>query len=371
MGKDHFFDHEFETSTGSSSPTYSSTETSSASGMESDSGSGAGSPATFLDPRGLDPWDEDPLPAGHDYSMAGTIGSAAHSDSGGLEVAVPIYWAPQQMAPQVDARQSPPHRGYMPEMQGPPPPVITAPPPGMDAPADSIAELVARGCREKLESWEEFEQLLVSARPCCPAPSHMLLRPRRAHTEAAACLRSWTTRMHSKSVRLSLGIHSVSSAKPPRSRAARRARRTNGSTVGATRAQLSGRRQGTATPLRGFGASMARLPVSPARCSGTSSTRYFLTGTLEFGRTSWRGMCSRSACRTISIGEGRRRMILAAPAALRRAPPPQRLATRIMRARQRRRQCSSSSSSSSSSSGSRCAMTNLLWKRCAWQNSRL
>ena len=125
LGKDHFFDHEFETSTGSSSPTYSSTETSSASGMESDSGSGAGSPATFLDPRGLDPWDEDPLPAGHAYSMAGTIGSAADGDSGGLEVADPIYWAPQQMAPQVDARQSPPHRGYMPEMQGPPPPVIT------------------------------------------------------------------------------------------------------------------------------------------------------------------------------------------------------------------------------------------------------
>ena len=94
LGKDHFFDHEFETSTGSSSPTYSSTETSSASGMESDSGS----PATFLDPRGLDPWDEDPLPAGHDYSMAGTIGSAAHGDSGGLEVADPIYWAPQRRA---------------------------------------------------------------------------------------------------------------------------------------------------------------------------------------------------------------------------------------------------------------------------------
>eukprot|EP01046_Picozoa_sp_COSAG06_P030627 COSAG06_NODE_2921_length_6087_cov_38.764863_4_plen_180_part_00 len=161
FGGDGGFDHEFETSTGSSSPTYSSTETSSASGMESDSGSGAGSPF-------LDPWDEDPLPVGHGYSMAGTIGSAAHGDSGGLEVADPIYRAPQQMAPQVDARQSPPHRGYMPEMQGPPPPVITAPPPGMNAPADSIAELVARGCREKLESWEEFEQLLVSARPCCP-----------------------------------------------------------------------------------------------------------------------------------------------------------------------------------------------------------
>eukprot|EP01043_Picozoa_sp_COSAG02_P027175 COSAG02_NODE_1589_length_11792_cov_203.500898_10_plen_379_part_00 len=185
----------------------------------------------------------------------------------------------------------------------PPPSVLTYPressaervdPPAgqRHAAAETTADLLARGCREKLPI-DEFQQLLVSVRFAHSTPTPAAApacASRRLTTTTVFAMHSWTTLVYSSSAH-KFWSRASGSFGSRRSNVESRDQKTSGPIAGARRDRFCGQR----LVPRGSGVSTARLNVSMGGSCATMSTHSSQMETPALAKKSWRGTYGRFA----------------------------------------------------------------------------
>jgi hypothetical protein len=183
----------------------------------------------------------------------------------------------------------------------PPPSVLTYrressaervdPPAGQrHAAAETTADLLARGCREKLPI-DEFQQLLVSVRFAHPTPAAApACASRRLTTTTVFAMHSWTTLVYSSSAH-KFWSRASGSFGSRRSNVESRDQKTSGPIAGARRDRFCGQR----LVPRGSGVSTVRLHASMGGSCATMSTHSSQMETPALAKKSWRGTYGRFA----------------------------------------------------------------------------